>query len=168
MADSYPFQYTIIGGNDSPRVFTLNSTSGQLSLSSTMDHIVFRDQYRIVVEGRSLSDPLVFGNVVIIFSLSPKNDGSTNGFTKEEYLFTVSNETAIGEVFGYVYVSVCNISSDSMNTSPPTVNYSISNVSGGRAGGEREGEKERGREKGRRECRQKGEGEKERGRERII
>ncbi|XP_019849970.1 PREDICTED: cadherin EGF LAG seven-pass G-type receptor 2-like isoform X2 [Amphimedon queenslandica] len=125
-ADSYPFQYTIIGGSNAFQFFTLNSMSGQLSLSSTVNYFGFLDQYRIVVEGRSLSDPLVFGNVVIIFSLSPKNS-STGGFTKEEYLFTVSNETAIGEVFGYVYLSVCNISSDSMNSSPLAVNYSITN-----------------------------------------
>ena len=139
-ADSYPFQYTIIGGSRTPHVFTLNSTSGQLSLSSTVDYIGFLDQYRIVIEGRSLSDSLVFGNVVIIFSLSPKNS-SPGGFTKDEYLFTVSNETAIGEVFGYVYLSVCNISTDAMNSSPLAVNYSISNVSGER---EEEGERERG------------------------
>ena len=132
-----PFQYNIIGdGGDG--LFILDSTTGRLSLSSTLPNYDYRLQYRLVIEGQSVTNPLLYGDLVVTLWAEPV-DGGVGGFAQDEYFFVVSNETHVGEVFGYVSLFGCNVSNEtSMAAISPSVNYTISNVSG-----ERERERER-------------------------
>ena len=87
-----------------------------------------------------MTNPLLYGDLVVTLWAEPVDDRA-GGFAQEEYFFVVSNETHVGEVFGYVSLFGCNVSNEtSMAAVSPSVNYTISNVSGER---ERERERER-------------------------
>ena len=130
-AGGSPFRYNIIGdGGDG--LFVLNSTTGRLSLSSTLPNYDYRLQYRLVIEGQSVTNPLLYGDLIVTLWAEPV-DGGAGGFAQDEYFFVVSNETHVGEVFGYVSLFGCNVSNEtSMAAVSPSINYTISNVSGER------------------------------------
>ncbi|XP_048580487.1 cadherin-23-like isoform X2 [Nematostella vectensis] len=121
--------YHISSGNsETPPRFSVNPSSGALSVSTEFDFDTGRKSYSLVLTATDKGEPALSGNATVVIDLENVND-NTPEFTRKAYLFNVregsyiDNEKIVGRV------SAIDRDKDAENSAYGRIQYSFLNQS---------------------------------------